>query len=59
MERGVGSRRGAALLLLTLSLSHLLSPLSQGQGHEARWVFGRRGRGPPRTKEGQGWGQQR
>lgn len=47
------------MLLLTLSLGHLLSPLSQGQGHEACWVLRGWGRGPPRAQEGQGWGQQR
>lgn len=47
------------MLLLALSLGHLLSPLSQGQGHEACWVLGGWGRGSPRAQEGQGWGQQR
>lgn len=40
------------MLLLALSLGHLLSLLSQGQGHETCWVLGGRRWGPPREQEG-------
>lgn len=39
------------MFLLVLSLGHLLSPLSQGQGHEACWVLGGWRWGSPRAQK--------
>jgi hypothetical protein len=56
VERGVRSRWCALTLLLALLLGHLLSPLSQGQGHEACWVLGGWGWAPPGRRRVRGGG---